>query len=182
MLPAMEERFLRLVNRTPFVGGSSLTREQMAARISAYIYGNILVLAALIPVTESHDRFGIAVIVGAAVTTFIAHYFAELVGRSVREHTVTTREARLAELRDSLPILVAAVVPSLILALAVVGLFEPRTAQLIAELFMVLRIATISYVIVRIRKERVTSRTHWTAIGLGTLAMVIVALKLAFGH
>lgn len=173
---------LRLVNRTPFGGGSSLLPEQMASRISAYIYGNILVLAALIPVTESHDRFGIAVIVGAALTTFIAHYFAELVGRAVREGKVATHEARMAELRDSLPILTAAVIPSLILALAVFGLLEARTAQLIAELFMVLRIATISYVIRRIRKEKVTSGTHWAALALGVLALVIVALKVVWGH
>jgi hypothetical protein len=178
----MEQRFLRLINRVPFVGGDKLSPEDMSSRISALIYGNILVLAALIPVTHSHDRFGIAVIWGAAVTTFIAHYFAELVGRAVRDDTVADREIRLSELRDSLPILSAAVVPSLILALAWVGLFEPRTAQLIAELFMVLRIASISYVIERIRHERVTSRTHWTAIIFGGVALVIVGLKVAFAH
>jgi hypothetical protein len=182
MLFVMEERFLRLIDSLPFQGRGTSTPEDMSSRISALIYGNILVLAALIPVTHSHDSFGIAVIVGAALTTFIAHYFAELVGRAVRQGTVADHEIRMSELRDSLPILYAAVIPSLILALAVFGLLEPRTAQLIAELFMVLRIATISYVIERIRDERVTAKTHWTALAVGGVALAIVGLKVALGH
>ena len=50
-------------------------------RISAYIYGNILVLAALIPVTKSQETVGIAIVVGAALSTFLAHVFAESVGQ-----------------------------------------------------------------------------------------------------
>ena len=104
-------------------------------RISAYIYGNILVLAALIPVTKSQETVGIAIVVGAALSTFLAHVFAESVGQTLRLDRTLTRAERHGELRDSLPVLTSAVlspVPSC--GTALIGWLEPRTAQLIAEI------------------------------------------------
>ena len=57
----------RLLNRPPLISDEPLSPDHAASRISAYIYGNILVLAALIPVTKSQETLGIAIVVGAVM-------------------------------------------------------------------------------------------------------------------
>ncbi|MFZ2174137.1 MAG: hypothetical protein WAW17_08905 [Rhodococcus sp. (in: high G+C Gram-positive bacteria)] len=171
-----------LFNRPTLAGDDQLSTEHVASRISAYIYGNILVLAALIPVTHSHETLGIAVIVGAALSVFLAHVFAESVGQTLRlDHTLTHTE-RIRELRDAVPILTSAVLPSAILATALLGWLEPVTAQLVAEIVMIARIGTISYVISRLRREKVTPATHFAAITLACVAAVIVVVKVLLTH
>ncbi|MFI6309918.1 hypothetical protein ACIBEK_07285 [Nocardia fusca] len=57
-----------------------LDSDNAASRISAYIYGNILVLTALVPVVSAEKYVGILLVLGTALSTFIAHSFAETVG------------------------------------------------------------------------------------------------------
>lgn len=178
----MKRDLPNFLNRPPLTHAEPLDREHAAGRISAYIYGNILVLAALIPVTQSQETLGIAIVLGTAISTFLAHIFAESVGQSLRAGRQLSRQERLAELRDSVPILTSAFLPVAILVTAVVGWLEPRTAQLIAEFVMVARIGTISYVIRRVRGENVTGYTHLAAITLAVVATVIVAVKLLLTH
>lgn len=66
--------------------GESLPAADAASRTSAYVYGNILVLAALVPLSIADVRSGTAVLIvlGTAVSTFFAHLFAETVGGSMR--------------------------------------------------------------------------------------------------
>lgn len=178
----MEWDLPKLFNRPAQLTDAPIDTERVARRISAYIYGNILVLAALIPVTKAQETLGIAIVVGAALSTFLAHIFAESVGQTLRLDRTLTRAERSSELRDSLPILTSAVVPSVILCTALIGWLEPRTAQLIAEFAMITRIASISYVISRLRREKVTSGTHWAAIGLAAVAAAIVVIKVFLTH
>ena len=95
-----------------------LTPESAASRISAYVYGNILVLAALVPITNSPEYIGIAIVAGTALSTFIAHVFADSVAQSVRSGEQLSRDERLAELRNAVPILSSAVLPCVILLTA----------------------------------------------------------------
>ncbi|WP_072687234.1 hypothetical protein [Rhodococcus marinonascens] len=171
-----------LFNRPTLDSKDGLTSEHAASRISAYIYGNILVLAALIPVTQSQETLGIAVVFGAALSTFLAHVFAESVGQTLRLGRSLTSTERRRELRDSVPVLTSAVMPSVILCTAVLGWFEPATAQLIAEIVMIVRIGSISYVISHLRQEKVTLGTHWAAIGLAVIATAIVVVKVFLTH
>ncbi len=65
-----------------------------------------------------------------------------------------TKTTVLHHLRDSVPILSSASVPCLILAAAWVGWLEPRTAQLAAEIVILLRIGGTVFVIDRLNNER----------------------------
>jgi hypothetical protein len=65
-----------------FSARNPLDRDNAASRISAYIYGNILVLTALVPIVTAEKHLGILVVLGAALSTFIAHSFAETVART----------------------------------------------------------------------------------------------------
>ncbi|AOW92185.1 hypothetical protein BFN03_04245 [Rhodococcus sp. WMMA185] len=171
-----------LFNRPAVGGKESLTPEHAASRISAYIYGNILVLAALIPVTQSQETLGIAIVVGTALSTYLAHTFAESVGQTLRLNRSLTSTERRKELRDGLPILTSAAVPCAILATAFLGWLQPTTAQLIAEIVIIVRISSTSYVISRLRREKVTLGTHWAAITLAVIAAAIVVFKVFLTH
>lgn len=178
----MSSELRDFLDRPPFAREHPLPVEHAAGRISAYVYGNILVLAALVPVTRSQETLGIAVVLGAAVSTFVAHVFAEMVGQNIRTGTHLDRAERLAELRDAVPILTSAFVPIAILGTAWIGWLEPRTAQLVAEAVMVVRIASISYVISRLRGEGVRWYTHLAAFVLALIASLIVVFKILLTH
>lgn len=165
-----------------FAREQSLSVEHAAGRVSAYVYGNILVLAALLPVTKSEETLGVAVVLGTALSTFVAHTFAEVVGQSIRTGEKLDRAQRLAELRDGVPILTSAFLPIAILSTAWVGLLEPRTAQLVAEGVMICRIASISYVVSRLRGEPVRWDTHLAAFALAFVAALVALLKILLTH
>src|SRR6478609_4133725 len=114
MLGAMEWDLPKLFNRPAQLTDAPIDTERVARRISAYIYGNILVLAALIPVTKAQETLGIAIVVGAALSTFLAHVFAESVGQTLRLGRSLSGTERVRELRDSVPVLTSAVVPAVI--------------------------------------------------------------------
>ncbi|MEU5842879.1 hypothetical protein [Rhodococcus sp. NPDC047139] len=159
-----------------------LSRSSAASRISAYVYGNILVLAALVPITTSPEYIGIAIVAGTALSTFIAHVFAESVSQTVRTGEQISRSERLEELRDSVPILSSAVLPCLILATAWLGWLEPRTAQLLAEVAVLVRIGSTVLVVRRLQHRRPTTRTVMAAVGVALLATVVVVVKVVLTH
>ena len=63
-----------------------LDLEDAKQRTTAYVYGNLLVLAAILSVTDedvdSNRAFWI--VLGTGVSTFVAHVFAEAMGAQVR--------------------------------------------------------------------------------------------------
>ena len=158
--------------------------DNAASRISAYVYGNILVLAALIPLTfgEQHTFQGVAIMLGTAVSTFIAHAFAEGVGQTVRTGVNLSRSERLSELRNSVPVLSAAVLPAGLLAIGWWGLFDPELGQILAEITVIARIASTNYVIGRLRGEKPTSGTFFGSLALAAAATIIVAVKIVLTH
>ncbi|WP_280475678.1 hypothetical protein [Nocardia asiatica] len=178
----MEGNRHELLHRPLFSRSVPLDRRNAASRISAYIYGNVLILAALIPVTPSAEDVGILVVLGTALSTFIAHAFAEGVGQSVRQTRALTPQERWADLRDSLPILSSAVLPSVILAGAAIGWVEPRTAQVLAESAMLVRIGGIVFVIGRLHGERPHRSTMLGAVLLACAATTVVAVKVVLTH
>ncbi|MGF7124582.1 hypothetical protein AB4Z09_06685 [Rhodococcus sp. TAF43] len=179
----MEPDLRSLLHRPLLSRSVPLDRENAASRISAYVYGNILILAALIPETVSRsDSRTIAVVAGTAVSTFIAHAFAEGVGRSVRSGRQLTTAERLAELRDSVPVLSSAVLPIVLLATAVFGWLEPFTAQVIAEVTILIRIASMVFVIARLRGERPSRDTLIAAGLLAVAATAVVVVKIVLTH
>ena len=56
-----------LIHRPLFARRAPLDADNAASRISAYIYGNILVLAALVPIVTGEKYVGILVVLGVAL-------------------------------------------------------------------------------------------------------------------
>ena len=110
------------------------------------------------------------------------HALAEGVGKSVRSDRPLTNAERLAELRDSVPVLSSAVVPLAVLAAAHVGWLEPFIAQAIAEIVILVRIASMVFVITRLRGERPSGYTLAAAVVLIVVAAAVVAVKMFLAH
>lgn len=164
---------------TSATGDSGQVAEEIAAsRISAYAYGNILMLAALIPIThnESWTR-PIAILVGTAASTFAAHAFTDGVARAAQSGTPLTRQQRWRELRNSLPILSSAAVPILLMLTVPLGWFKPSSALLVAEIAILLRISSMAFVIGRLRAQRPSGSTLVAAVPIAVIAATIVIFK-----
>lgn len=155
-----------------------------ASRISAYVYGNILILAALIPITtpEEHTFQALAIVVGTGVSTFVAHAFAEGVGQTVRTGSHLSQAQRLEQLRDSVPILSATVLPAGLLAIGWWGLLDPAIGQIAAEVIIIGRIASTNFVIGRLRGEKPNRGTFIGSIVLASAAAIIVFVKIVLTH
>lgn len=142
----------------------------------------MLVLAALVPITTTPQYVGIAIVLGTAFSTFLAHAFAEAVSQSIRSARQLTRSERLEELRGSVPILSSAVLPCVILLTAWVGWLEPRTAQILAEVAMLIRIGSTVFVVQRLQNRPAGTATIFAAVGLAMLATVVVVVKVVLTH
>ncbi|WP_420750715.1 hypothetical protein [Rhodococcus sp. O3] len=165
-----------------FSRSQPLDRSNAASRISAYIYGNILVLAALVPVVTDRQYVGIAIVLGTTLSTFVAHVFAEAIGHSVRVGTPLTAAERWAEVRNSVPILSSAVMPCVILAIGWIGWLEPRTAQLLAEIAVLVRIGGIVFVIGRLNGKRPSKGWLTSAAVIMLVALSVVLTKVLLTH
>ncbi len=125
---------------------------------------------------------GVAIVVGTALSTFIAHALAEAIGRSARVGRPLTLSEHRAELRDSVPILSSAVLPSAFLTIGWLGWLDPVVGQVIAEATVILRIGSTAVIIERLRGEKTGRATYLTAIGLAVVATDAAVIKLRLTH
>src|SRR3954469_4519853 len=90
-----------------------------ARRTTAYVYGNVLVLAALAVVSPADVTTGRGfwLVLGTAVSTYIAHVFAEAMGDQVTHPEPITGRTVLRLARESFPVLTSGVLPAAILLL-----------------------------------------------------------------
>ena len=69
-----------------------------------------------------------------------------------------------------------------ILLLGLIGWIEPRTAQLVAEIVILLRIGGTVFVIDRLNNERTSRATLFSSGAVTLVATVIVAIKVVVTH
>jgi hypothetical protein len=122
-----------------------LAPEDAARRVAAFVYGNILVLAALVAL-DPDDLYGpkaVAYVVGTGLSTFVAHVIAESIGFQIRTKQPILGEVVRRELRDSVPILSATIIPALLTGAALLGWLAPGTALPLAIGVTVIRLAAL---------------------------------------
>lgn len=173
--------------------GGPLPPHRAASRLSAYVYGNILVLAS-VAVANGHtidEGTAALLVVGTGITTYIAHVFADVIahatipeghGQSADTDPGEFRESVLDELRDAVPIVSSASWPAIILALGWLDAVPTQVAQLVAGGIVVIRIASIEIVSERVRGNRLTFRVLVAGLVTAALAAVIVVAKTYVGH
>jgi hypothetical protein len=154
-----------------------LTSEVAQHRTTAFVYGNILVLAAVVQVSL-HEITGrsVVTVLATAVTTFLAHVFAGVIT------STWSWRAVLREARDSAPILTSGIIPAALLLLAPLVGFPSSAAVLLAELLLVARIASVGIVVARLRNEPTSASTVLAGVALALLALIIVVTKAVLTH
>ncbi len=163
------------------------TREDLTSvradnRVSAYVYGDVLVLAAAAGVYDDAIRSGEAllVVLGTVASTYVAHVLADVVGAVFGGHEVRT--ALLDELRDSVPIISAGIPPVVLFGAAMLGWPTPEWAQAVSSGLLVLRLGSIGVVYHHLKQPIGWSRAAWFGIAVAGVAAIAVALKLVLLH
>lgn len=164
--------------------GGGLSRESAANRITAYVYGNILVTAALVALDPADlaASTALAYVVGTAVSTMVAHVVAETVGLRVRTNTPPGFSALAHELRDAVPIASSAAVPALLMVAALLGWLDTVVALQCAIGLTLLRMAGLGWAVGRIRRKPAALPTFLSGILLAVLCMAAAILKWWLTH
>lgn len=164
--------------------GDDLPTERLRVRLAAYVYGNILVLAAIVIATGKSIVGGEAavLVIVTALTTYVAHILAHNVGQQLGRDRHAHRPHMAHEVRDALPILVSGLVPAAILLVATLSIVPTQLAQLTAAVWVVGRIALIGFLVERLSGRRATWRTLSGGLLLALACAVIVVLKVLFAH
>lgn len=154
-------------------------------RVSAYVYGNILVLAALATTTPHSVETGHAavVVIATTVTTFFAHVLAHLVAHQIGEpaaHGGSTPDRH--SLRDATPIASSGSVPALILLVAWLAELDPSGAVLVSSAVVVVRLGGLGVLTSRYAGHRSRLADLWMGLVLAGLSGVVVVLKVLLTH
>ena len=164
--------------------GEQLSVDRLRLRLAAYVYGNILVLTAIVIATGKSIVGGEAalLVTVTALTTYSAHILAHDVGQQLGRGRGEHRPHMAHEIRDALPILVSGVVPAVILFVATFSFIPTQLAQLAAAVWVVGRLALIGFIVERLSGREPTWRTLSGGMVLALLSAVVVVLKVVFAH
>lgn len=171
--------------RRRWVGrGADLDTDRVRARVSAYVYGNILTLAAVLGVDAESIEAGWALLTVLVTmsTTYLAHVLAHDIGQRLGRSPEEFHRHMRAELRDALPILTSGALPMVPLALAALTSWGPTTAQLVAAGTIVVRLAGTGWVVARVDRQRAPRFAWWSGAVLAGTGSVIAVLKVTLLH
>ena len=152
--------------------------------MSAYVYGNVLVMATLISLEPGDLRGPTAVlyVLGVGATTYLAHLVGDGAGRRVREgRSIQWPEVR-REIRDTLPIGTAATVPAAILLPAWAGPADARVALALAIGATCVRLALLGSAVEWFSGERSSTRLFLAGAGLALASAAAAFLKWRLTH
>lgn len=160
-----------------------LTPSRAARRMSAYIYGNILVLAAVVGATTAALQNGSAVllVLGTTGSTYLAHVYSEIVAHGMLSTESASREFP-HELRDGVPILSAGTVPLLALLLGYLEILPTDWAWVLAGGVIVVRMASIGFWTDRLRGNKPSFHSLINGIIAAAICAVIVLIKVVLAH
>ena len=170
--------------RRPRGAADPLPRDDVATRVSAYVYGNVLVMAALIALRPDELRgpTGVLYVLGVGASTFVAHTLGEAVGLRVRAGRSLDGTALRREIRGALPIATAAGIPAAVLVLAWTDLLDAGVVLVLALALVDLRLALIGSVVARISGERSSTRVFLSGLVLAVVAASAAVLKWQLTH
>jgi hypothetical protein len=159
--------------------------ERVRSRVSAYVYGNIFVLAALFatsPASVAHWTAAV-IVVAASATTYFAHVVAHNIGQAIGRPDEEDLRGQLSkEARDAVPIMTSGTVPAVLLGLGAVGWLPPGLSQLLAEAYVVVRLAGTGIVVRRLSDAASRKGGLWSGLALAGIGIVIAALKQILTH
>jgi hypothetical protein len=158
--------------------------ERERSRVGGFVYGNFFVLAAIVATSpESFANWtAVIIVVATAATTFLAHVAAQNVGQAIGRTDDELRLRLTQEARDAVPIVASGASPAVLLALGALGWLPPELARLLAEAFVVVRLAMTGMIVRRISGHASPRAGLWTGFTLAGIGVVIAALKEILTH
>jgi hypothetical protein len=147
--------------------------------LADYVYGTISTLVAIAGLTFETNPGALTtagVVVVGAVAIWLAHSLSRLVTMRSWRHLTLSRADVRAELLGSWSILAAAIPATLVFVVAGLGLFEVKTAFLVAEVVGVLALAVVG-IGTSGGAERPAGRRALYVIGLVAVGVMIVLLE-----
>lgn len=178
-------RARRAVREQEFLASN---KHDVAHFINAYVYGNILILAAIITVNEHSIEEGHAwlMVLGTGVATFVAHFFAETQEYDVVREGEDTKERSKAATKKAVvnarPIYNSAIAPTAVFFLAAQHVLAAGLAWQIAIWIVFWRLGRIGFIIAKFRGEKTTIRTMLQGIILAVTCLGIAQLKVLLTH
>lgn len=171
------------------VGGGAdrlhgLPVDRVRGRVAAYVYGNILVLAAVVAVSfDPENRWApVIVVVATSVTTFLAHAVAHNIGEALGRASDDARLHVRREARDAVPIISSGAGPAVLLALGALGWLPLDLSYSLATAIIVLRLAATGVFVQRVSGQRSPVVALWSGFALALVSVTIVALKVLLTH
>jgi len=160
-----------------------LGAEDAASRVSAFVYGNILVLAALIALSPEQAAAvtGVAVVVGTGLSTLIAHVVADVVGDQVRSGADPDWARVRAHIRDAAPIASSTALPAVLLLAGRFGWLPAEAALVAAMAVPTVRVAFLGGLIRHYRGETSTRAVVY-GIVLAVVCAAVAALEWWLTH
>lgn len=154
-------------------------------RISAFIYGNILVLAALVVLSPDDLKTtrGFVYVLGACLSTFIAHVASDVFAYLLRHPDGKRLFAKLPrDLRDAVPIVTSAIFPTVILLAASLGWLDAELAWGIAIGVTLVRLSLLGPISAWIAREQFSLWPLFAGVLLALFIAVIALLKALLAH
>ena len=161
----------------------TLPKERLAEWVSAASYGSVLILVSLTLVSSEDvaSGFGWELVTGVGLATWIAHFYAEIIGDHLRNPEAHQPHEIRRAMADGSPILLAALPPAVVLLLGRVEVLAPRTALWTAVAVALLQLVGLGALVgmlVSGRRRYVLRYATVTA----AFGAVVVALMVALDH
>jgi hypothetical protein len=150
--------------------------------VSAYVYGNILVLAAVVGASPGTVASGaaVAIVVGTVLSTYVAHVLAHSVGALLGGQDGRTAVRR--QLRDAVPVLSSGITPAVLLSATAADWLPGGWGQALASAVLIGRIAATGMVYRRLREDVPLGKAWAVGATAAGVAAVAVLLKLTLTH
>jgi hypothetical protein len=158
-------------------------RDRLAERFSAASYGTVLVLASLVLIDadEVSSGLGWELVTGVGVATWLAHFYAEVVGDHLRRGAALDRTEVGTAMSDGFPILLAAVPPAIMLLLGRLDVLNPRVALWAAVATAFFQLVAVGAFVGSVVSTR--GRGPWAyAAATALIGLAVVTLKVILGH
>ena len=155
-----------------------------AGRISAFVYGNILCLAAVVVLTpeEMHSWHGWVYVLGTGASTYLAHVVAALVAHRVTEGRPVSPSEVLDETKRAWPIAASTFVPVVILVAAALSMIAPTHAWVAAQAVIMIQLASLGLWVARAAGERPRIGLFLPGIALAFVGALVALAKAMLTH
>jgi hypothetical protein len=161
-----------------------LSAHHAESRTAAYVYGNVLTLAAVAGESSSAVAGGSAALVlaGTVLSTYVAHVLAHSLAALLVTGPRIEQDRLRDVLRDGVPVLSSGAVPLALLVGGWLGWPSPAWAQALALVLVLVRVGGIGLVYRHLHPTVSLRRSLVTGLVAALVAGVVVLIKVLATH